>query len=425
MTTAKQSNEIPELPPPHEIPIQEPQLEQQHLRRLRRAYTLWCSVTVSAALLTLSLLGVQAVQKMQNGGDGYLRRLILTRVLGIGAERGEDSLLELMIGQVLYPRSGTRRGLPDAADSALADTTQAPSSAQTAPLTAEEDLAASARPLDVYAYDPELVPAGEMPILPLDLSLAEYGSLYISNETAYTPDLAALIERDDVLPSYSYTSATIYPPGEPLVLILHTHGTEAYSPEGAISYPTSDDYARSSDPQENVVAVGARMAEVLSASGVPTLHCVILHDKSAYRDAYVRAAETIRAYLAEYPSIAYILDVHRDALIRGENELVKPVVAIDGEAVAQVMILAGSDYKGAVFPHWERNLAFALQLREALNQNYPHFARPVYLRGAAFNEHLGPLSLLLEIGASGNSLGEALRAGELVAQTLAEMIKGS
>ena len=151
MDEQKQSNEIPELPPPHEIPIQEPQLEQQHLRRLRRAYTLWCSVTVSAALLTLSLLGVQAVQKMQNGGDGYLRRLILTRVLGIGAERGEDSLLELMIGQVLYPRSGTRRGLPDAADSALADTTQAPSSAQTAPLTAEEDLAASARPLDVYA----------------------------------------------------------------------------------------------------------------------------------------------------------------------------------------------------------------------------------------------------------------------------------
>ena len=166
------------------------------------------------------------------------------------------------------------------------------------------------------------------------------------------------------------------------------------------------------------------MAEVLQANGIPTLHCVILHDKNAYRDAYVRAAETIAAYLAEYPSIQYVLDVHRDALIRGENELVRPVVALDGEAVAQVMILAGSDDKGAYFPDWETNLAFALQLREALNAEHPHIARPVYLRGAAFNEHFGPLSLLLEIGASGNSLPEALRAGERVAQTLAEMIRG-
>lgn len=119
-----------------------------------------------------------------------------------------------------------------------------------------------------------------------------------------------------------------------------------------------------------------------------------------------------------------MFDVHRDALIRGESDLVRPVTLIDGEVTAQVMILAGSDYKGANFPHWQTNLAFALQLREALNADYGNFVRPVYLRGAAFNEHFGPLSLLLEIGASGNSLPEAIRAGGLVAETLAQMIRG-
>lgn len=101
------------------------------------------------------------------------------------------------------------------------------------------------------------------------------------------------------------------------------------------------------------------------------------------------------------------------------------MVEVNGEATAQVMILAGSDYKGANFPDWEDNLAFALQLRETLNSDYPRLARPVYLRGAAFNEHLATRSLLIEIGSSGNSVEEALRAGELVAKTLADLIKGN
>lgn len=412
---------LPKLPAPEELPLREPQLPPQTAGRLRRAYTLWCAVTVSAALLTLGLLGAQGVTALREGGDGYLRELLFSRVLGVGSDTDDESLIELMLGQVLYPR-----GTVDAAVSVEpVETTPLPLlPIETLPETEPQlPVVVEPEPLDVYAYDPSQVPEGELPILPLDLSLSEHGATYISNETAYAPDLAALLEKEDILPAYSYTSAAIYPPGDPLVLILHTHGTEAYSPDGALSYADTADYARSTDPSENVVAVGERMAEVLRDNGIPTLHCVILHDKSAYRDAYVRAAETIAAYLAEYPSIQYIFDVHRDALIRGEGELVRPVVALDGEAVAQVMILAGSDYKGAYFPNWEDNLAFALQLREALNADHPRIARPVYLRGAAFNEHFGPLSLLLEVGASGNSIEEALRAGERVAQTLADMIR--
>lgn len=410
---------LPKLPPPEEIPLDEPNLQPPTAKRLQRAYRVWCATTLSAAVCALGLLGAQTIAQMHEGGDGYVRQLILTRVLGIGEEAGDDSLLELMLGQILYTRgsASTPAAAQPQTDTAPMETLALPET--DVPVTAEPE------PLDLYAYDPSLVPEGELPILPLDLSLSEYGSLYISNETAYSPDLAALLEKEDILPAYSYTSAAVYPPGEPLVLILHTHGTEAYSPDGAISYADDGDYARSSDPSENVVAVGERMTEVLCEAGVPTLHCVILHDKSSYRDSYVRAAETINAYLAEYPSIQYVFDVHRDALVRGEGELVRPVVEVDGEAVAQVMILAGSDYKGANFPDWEDNLAFALQLREALNTDYPHLARPVYLRGAAFNEHLSTRSLLIEIGSSGNSVEEALRAGELVAQTLADMIKGS
>lgn len=402
--------EIPALPPPDV-----PQLPPKKLTRLQRAYRIWCTVTLSAAIGALLLLGADALAHIRAEGDGYLQKLFLTRVLGAGEG---DALIEMILSRTLYPRAQPDMVSPDTSKDIPV---LAPETIHPAPETAPP---ADDVPRDIYAYDRATVPAGQHPILPLDLSLVELGSSYISNETAYTPDTTALLKRENILPSYSHMSAAVYPPGDPLVLILHTHGTEAYSPDGAIAYADAADYARSDNPEENVLAVGERMAEILRERGIPTLHCTVLHDKDAYKDAYIRAAETIRAYLARYPSIQYVFDVHRDALIRGEADLVRPVTLVEGEATAQVMILAGSDYKGANFPHWQTNLAFALQLREALNADYGNFARPVYLRGAAFNEHFGPLSLLLEIGASGNSLPEAIRAGELVAETLAQMIRG-
>lgn len=401
--------EIPALPPPDM-----PDLSPRKFIRLQRAYRIWCAVTLSAALGALLLLGADAVAHIRAEGNGYLQRLFFTRVLGAG---DGDALIEMILSRTLYPR--TQNDAPS---------TESPKDIPvlvpqtTAPILEQEPTDLAQR--DIYIYDRSAVPAGQNPIIPLDLSLAELGPGYISNETAYTPDIAVLLEQENILPVYNHMSAAIYPPGDPLVLILHTHGTEAYSPDGAIAYADTTDYARSNDPGQNVLAVGEHMAKILRERGIPTLHCTILHDKDAYKDAYIRAAETIRAYLARYPSIQYVFDVHRDALIRGESDLVRPVTLIDGEVTAQVMILAGSDYKGANFPHWQTNLAFALQLREALNADYGNFVRPVYLRGAAFNEHFGPLSLLLEIGASGNSLPEAIRAGGLVAETLAQMIRG-
>ena len=401
--------EIPALPPPDM-----PDLSPRKFIRLQRAYRIWCAVTLSAALGALLLLGADAVAHIRAEGNGYLQRLFFTRVLGAG---DGDALIEMILSRTLYPR--TQNNAPS---------TESPKDIpvlvpQTTPPILEQEPTDLAQ-RDIYIYDRSAVPAGQNPIIPLDLSLAELGPGYISNETAYTPDIAVLLEQENILPVYNHMSAAIYPPGDPLVLILHTHGTEAYSPDGAIAYADTTDYARSNDPGQNVLAVGEHMAKILRERGIPTLHCTILHDKDAYKDAYIRAAETIRAYLARYPSIQYVFDVHRDALIRGESDLVRPVTLIDGEVTAQVMILAGSDYKGANFPHWQTNLAFALQLREALNADYGNFVRPVYLRGAAFNEHFGPLSLLLEIGASGNSLPEAIRAGGLVAETLAQMIRG-
>lgn len=267
------------------------------------------------------------------------------------------------------------------------------------PLTAEQ----------LYAYDYDDVPPGAYPIVPRDFSVSE---LTCNNETGYEPEW-------DALPAL-----TACPEADgPLVLILHTHGTEAYSEEGSLWYTDEENIPRSEDITQNVVAVGEEMATVLREAGIGVVHCETMHDKESYKDSYTRSAETVAAMLKEYPTLRYILDVHRDSILGSDNTKYRPVAPVGGEAVAQVMLVVGSDYKGADHPEWERNLALAAVLERRMLENEPGMARAINLRSAAFNQQFTPDSLLLEIGSCGNSLSEAKAAGRLVAQELAAIIR--
>lgn len=280
---------------------------------------------------------------------------------------------------------------------------------------------------DIYTLDLHSLPEGEGALLPVDLSR---DGLQLINETDYTPDLDTLLKTDidlaaDTNVSINYTGFTEAAP-QPLVLILHTHGTEAYAARDAVSY-ASDYGFRSGDTAENVVSVGAAMAEELNKCGVPTLHCTIMHDKESYLNSYKHAAETINYYLKKYPSIICVLDVHRDALQNTKGDILRPVTTVntDGgatEAAAQIMSVVGTDYRGAIHPQWRRNLVLAVKLQDTLDLNYENLARPINLRGAAFNQQYAPLSLLLEIGSTGNTLAEAVRSGIIVAKTLAGIL---
>ncbi len=277
-------------------------------------------------------------------------------------------------------------------------------------------------PISIYDFDYSAVPEGSLPIVPTDLSASELGEFYISNETPYNPNVAALSQTGGAVAAWSDLSAD---KNAPLVLIIHTHGTEAYSAEGAVSYDESNVAPRTENTAENVVAVGSVMAAVFRENGISTLHCTILHDLESYKDSYNRAAATIKEYLEKYPSIKYVFDIHRDSLIRENGEKIRPVTEIDGESTAQVMSVVGTDYKGAAHPNWEINLSLAATLQSRLNDSYSKLARHIYLRGASFNQQYTEGSLLLEIGSCGNTLAEAKRAGEIVAKELSQIIKGN
>ena len=93
---------------------------------------------------------------------------------------------------------------------------------------------------------------------------------------------------------------------------------------------------------------------------------------------------------------------------------------VAGEPSAQLMIVMGTNYDT-----YEENLSLGLKLHAQLERMYPGITRPLQLRAARFNQDLCPGSLLIEIGAAGNTQAEAQRAAKALAQAVAALALGT
>lgn len=240
------------------------------------------------------------------------------------------------------------------------------------------------------------------------------GGLYLYNRTSLDVDLA----------SAASASVPITLPDEgPQILIVHTHATEAYTPDGTDVYTPSDNNTRTLDNNYNMVRVGDEMEKVFTEMGLGVIHDTTLHDYPQYNGAYDRSAKTVAAYLEQYPTIRVVLDVHRDALIGEDGTVYKAVTTVDGTSTAQVMLVLGSS-EGGEHPNWMENLTLACKIQNGLNTLYPTLARPMTLRSSRYNQQLCPGSLLVEVGTHGNTLQEALAAARLFARAAGQVLLG-
>lgn len=226
-------------------------------------------------------------------------------------------------------------------------------------------------------------------------------SMELRNETDYTIDFASLPEL---------------PEAEDItVLIVHTHGTEGYAESAGGNYRTLEE-------EKSVLAVGDVMAENLRNMGISVIHDRTLCDYPEYNGAYNRSRQVIQDNLAAEPGIFLVLDVHRDAVSDGNGGQMRMVSTVSGSDAAQLMLVVGTDAGGLSHPEWRENFSLGAVVHSLLEENYPGLMRPLNLRTERFNQDLAPLSLLVEVGASGNSLGEALISGGLFAQALGQVL---
>ena len=255
---------------------------------------------------------------------------------------------------------------------------------------------------------PEQQIAAEVTKLPEAFSAAEADAITIAGACSYAVDKAALLTRPSALTAKA---------DGPKVLIVHTHTSEAYTPEPGWEYESSDPL-RTGDAEHSVVRLGTRVAELLNAHGIETLHDTALNDYPSYNGAYERMRQTIEGYLAQYPSIEMVLDLHRDAANDPAGMPVAFTAEVGGARCAQLMLVVGSDEGGLTHPDWKENLANALKLQALLNRIAPGLCRDIDLRTERFNQHETPGSLLVEFGCTGNTLAEALRSADYLAQAL-------
>ncbi len=238
------------------------------------------------------------------------------------------------------------------------------------------------------------------------------GDVYINNRSDNT--------FDEALFDGSFAAALTQEEG-PQILIVHTHGSEAYTMPAGQGYEACGE-CRTTDQACNVVRVGEELKGVLEEAGLTVLHDTTLHDYPEYSGAYGRSLKTVEDYLEQYPSLVYVLDLHRDAIYDGDGNPYKVVSGVNGMNAAQMSFVIGTDGGGLEHPGWRENLKLAAAVQQALTEDFPTLMRPITVRNSRYNQHVTPGALLVEVGAAGNSLDEALLSARLLGSTLAEVI---
>lgn len=234
----------------------------------------------------------------------------------------------------------------------------------------------------------------------------------IGNETSYGVDVDGMLKSKPLISVQK---------GEPVVLITHTHATESYAVDGAEYYDiTASD--RSESENENVIAVGNKMAEVLEKHGIKTIHDKILHDVPSFNGSYAHSLNTVTEYKNKYPSIQVVFDIHRDSIVYDDNTKAKTLTEINGKKAAQLMFVVGTDEKGLYNPDWRNNLIAAIHFQNEICKKYPSLMRHINLRKERFNGHTSNASMIIEVGTSGNSLNEALCGIEYATNCIADYL---
>ena len=305
---------------------------------------------------------------------------------------------------------------PETSSSEATDET--PSEASQSPAVDASEIPENQQPPDDYSIPEEY----QGPIIEEDMSVSDttgylsFGAGVIKNSTSLSDEEAQqYLEAENPVQIDS---------DGPQVLIMHTHATEDYRLSAGLWYRPGDG-ARSTDRSINMCAVGRVMADTLNAAGINTLHDETLNDYPSYTGSYANSRAVVQQYLARYPSIKVVLDVHRDAIETESGSRYAPVCTVDGRQAAQVMIICGCDNGTTVqLPGWRQNLRFAAAWERSMEGMYPGFTRPVLFSYRFYNQDLTTGSLLIEIGGHGNNLNEALYAGQLAAKGLAAALLG-
>ena len=267
---------------------------------------------------------------------------------------------------------------------------------------------------------PQYVLSSEIPVMAYIKPPLSLTSIPIQGPAPYTnlPQPASGSETPE--PGPAGTTAGGWSGAAPLVGIYHTHARESFLPNlPEVRNKDKIEEAFTTDLKRSIVAVGDELvARLRSKYGIAAVHSSTIHDLESSLGAYTRSEQTAKKMLADNPSIKILLDIHRDSALRNVT-----TVKLGGADTAKVMMVVGTD-KTLPHPNWTRNRAFAAQMTAVLEALYPGISRGTITKAERYNQHLLPQAMLVEVGGPENSLEEAKRTADDLADVIAVILSG-
>ena len=200
------------------------------------------------------------------------------------------------------------------------------------------------------------------------------------------------------------------------ILIYHSHPHESYNP--LLNKQSSN--PSSADPSKNVGIVGDLIAGELERKGIGTDHAFEDYMTTVsgynYNYSYKYSRSLIKDVLAEFKSIQYFFDIHRDS-----QSYSRTTTAIKGVSYAQIYFIIGHGN-----PDWRKNEAFANKIHAKLEKKYPGLSRGIWGKSTAqgngeYNQSISPNSVLIEVGGIDNTKQELDRTSKVLADTIADV----
>ncbi len=245
-------------------------------------------------------------------------------------------------------------------------------------------------------------------------ALADYQTLV---STFYTIDAGTTAGSNELnLEKLLSKDVTVSKEDEaPQILIYHTHSLEGFID------------SRPGERSDTIVGVGDRLAEILTKEyGYGVLHHTEEYDTTR-DDAYANSLPGITKVLEENPGIQVVIDLHRDAGVKG----VRRAIDLNGKPTATFMLFNGlsrtrktGNIEYLYNPYLEDNLSFSFQMQVKAGEYYPGLTRKIYLKAYRYNMHLKPLTLLIELGDSNNTVEEAMNTCDPLAHILDMVLSG-
>ena len=217
-------------------------------------------------------------------------------------------------------------------------------------------------------------------------------------------DFESILNSDDIFFSKSLDE----------ILLYTTHTSESYANSEKYHF----DYTsprRSVDGNYNMLAIASTFASNLNDKGINTICSLTPHDYGEYNSAYSNSRRTMTELVESDPNISMLIDVHRDAI---EDLEFAPKVNLKGYDVSGLMLVMGIGYDDEENPYYQRNLKLALQIQLLANKIYPGLFRPMIIRNSIYNQDIKENSFLVEVGASGNTIDEAMLATRCLANLI-------